>query len=196
MAPSRPRRRLTMLALLAVVLGLGALVGLTVPIVAAELEAPSEVATCTPLAENGAAGVEGLVPIQSLAQGNVYDHGPPTSILLVSAKPDPIVPVIDPAEAPTIAAVDLGTDALVALFIGRWPQAGHRVTIQSVRVTENGVCLTALLVGPSPGQDASDAETYPYHVVSVPLAALPQDPGTTWTVVSADGARIASTTFP
>jgi hypothetical protein len=84
----------------------------------------------------------------------------------------------------------------VALFIGRWPHEGHRVTIQSVHVTDSGVCLTALVTGPPPGQDAADAETYPYHVVSVPLASLPQTPGTTWTAVSPDGTQIASTQFP
>jgi hypothetical protein len=61
---------------------------------------------------------------------------------------------------------------------------------------DNGVCLTALVTGPSPGQDAADAETYPYHVVAVPLAALPQAPGTIWTAVSPDGATIASARFP
>lgn len=153
-------------------------------------------ASCTPVPEEHAADVEGLIPIQSLVQGNVYDHGPPMSILLVSARPDSIVRVIDPAGEPTIAGVDLSANVLVGLFIGRWPREGHRVTIQSVRVADGGVCLTALVVGPSPGQDAADAETYPYHVVSVPLAAVPQALGTVWTVVSVDGTPIASTTFP
>ena len=137
-----------------------------------------------------------LVPIQSLAQGNVFDHGPPRSILLVSTRPDPIAAVIDPAAAAAVSSVDLNANALVGLFIGRWPQEGHRVTIESARVTESGVCLTAQVAGPTPGQDAADAETYPYHVVAVPLAAIPQTPGTTWTVVSPDGAPIASTRFP
>ena len=124
------------------------------------------------------------------------DHGPPRSILVVATRPDPIVPVIDPASAPTVAGVDLSTHALVALFIGRWPQEGHHVTIESIRATDAGVCLTALVTGPTPGQDAADAETYPYHVVAVPLDSLPQTPGTTWTAASPDGTTIASARFP
>ena len=189
-----PYRWLAMLALLVAVLGLSAHGGPVAATNAADVESPVEATACTPVAE--AASVEGLVPIQSLAQGNVYDHGPPTSILVVAARPDPIAPVIDPAAAQAVAGVDLSANALVALFIGRWPQEGHRVAIQSARVADGGVCLTALLVGPPPGQDAADAETYPYHVVSLPLAALPQAPGTTWTAVSPDGALIATTTFP
>ena len=85
---------------------------------------------------------------------------------------------------------------LVALFIGRWPQEGHRATIEAVQVTNAGVCLTAVVTRPGEGQDASDVETYPYHVVTLPLDQLPQTPGTTWTVVGPDGARIASGRFP
>lgn len=177
-------------------LGLAVLVWLNVPSRAADLDASAEAAACTPLVEPPVAGAEGLVPVQSLAQGNVFDHGPPTSTVLVSARPEPIVAVVDPAEAPALAGVDLSSNVLVGLFIGRWPQVGHGVTIQTVRVTDSGVCLTAQVTGPTPGQDAADAETYPYHVVSVPLAALPQTPGTIWTVVSTDGAVIATTTFP
>lgn len=165
-------------------------------VVAAYPESPAETIGCTPVTGASAAETEGLVPTQSLAQGNVSDHGPPRSILVVATRPDPIVPVIDPASAPTVAGVDLTTHALVALFIGRWPQEGHHVTIESIRATDAGVCLTALVTGPAPGQDAADAETYPYHVVAVPLDALPQTPGTTWTAVSPDGVTIASARFP
>ncbi len=175
---------------------LGVLVGPNMPTHAADLDTQAETAACTPLVESPVAGAEGLVPVQSLAQGNVFDHGPPMSTVLVSARPDPIVAVVDPAEAPALAGVDLSSNILVGLFIGRWPQVGHGVTIQTVRVTDGGVCVTAQVTGPTPGQDAADAETYPYHVVSVPLAALPQTPGTIWTVVSTDGAVIATTTFP
>jgi hypothetical protein len=104
--------------------------------------------------------------------------------------------VIDPTAAEAVASVDLSTNVLVGLFIGRWPQEEHRVTIMSARVVEGGVCLTALVTGPTPGQDAADAETYPYHLVSLPLAALPLAPGTAWTVVDTDGAQIATTRFP
>jgi hypothetical protein len=169
-----------------------ALVGPVVPAGSADLEA----AACSPAVEGGISDAEGLVPVESLAQGNVFDHGPPRSILLVSTRPDLIVAVIDPAEASAIGSVDLSTHVLVALFVGRWPQEGHRVTVESVRATETGICLTARMTGPSPGQDAADAETYPYHVVAVPRAALPEAPGTIWTAVSTDGAVVATTTFP
>ena len=192
MAAPGSRWRFAMLVLM-VALAWGSLAGPRGS-AAADLESPAGAAACTPLAESDAA--EGLIPIQSLAQGNVYDHGPPRSILAVSVKPDSIVSVIDPAEAPTVASVDLSTNVLVALFIGRWPQEGHRVTIQSARVFDTGVCLTAQVVRPTPGQDAADAETYPYHVVALPVDGLPQAPGTVWTVVSTDGAQVATTTFP
>jgi hypothetical protein len=160
------------------------------------VQAQPDPGACTPLAEADASGAEGVIPIQSLAQGNVFDHGPPRSLLLVTSRTDPIAAVIDPAVAPVIANVDLNSNVLVALFIGRWPQEGHHVTIESMRTTDAGVCLTALVAGPSPGQDAADVETYPYHVVSVPLSAFPTASGTIWTVVSSDGAPITSTTFP
>lgn len=193
MAAPRRRRQLAVLGLV-VALAWGALAGSVLSADAVALEGSDEAAVCTPLAE--ADVTDGLIPIQSLAQGNVCDHGPPRSILVVSAKPDPILPVIDPAAAPAVAGVDLSANVLVALFVGRWPQDGQRVTIQSARVTDAGVCLTALVTGPKPDQDAADAETYPYHVVSLPLSALPRAPSTAWTVVSTDGAQIATASFP
>lgn len=179
-------------ALLVAALGWSAFAGASPTIVAAQ-PAP---ATCAPLTEADAVGVEGVIPVQSLAQGNVFDHGPPRSTLLVTSRPDPIASVIDPAAVPVVAGVDLSANVLVALFIGRWPQEGHRVNIESVRTTDAGVCLTAVVAGPIPGQDAADAETYPYHVVSVPLDAVPRAPGTTWTVVSPDGTEIATARYP
>jgi len=151
---------------------------------------------CVAIPEVGGPEAEGLVLFRSLAQGNVFDHGPPRSILTVSQRPDPIALVVNPASRPDLVSVDLSTNVLVGLFIGRWPQQGHRVSIESIQTTDGGVCLTALVTGPAPGQEAADAETYPYHIVTVPLAAIPHAPGTPWTVVSRDGTTIAATTFP
>jgi hypothetical protein len=178
--------------LLAGALAWSALVVPTPPSRAAE----SEAATCTPVLPSRGESSDGLVPFQSLAQGNVSDHGPPTSLLLVPAITDPIAAVVAPSSTPAVQGVDLGTNVLVGLFIGRWPREGHRVTIESVRVLDGGVCVTAVVTGPAPGQDAADAETYPYHVVTVPRDGVPQDSGTIWTAVSPDGAVIASTTSP
>jgi hypothetical protein len=181
-----------MRALLIVALCLTVLAGPITPTGATELEA----AACTPLVEGSIANVDGLVPYQSLAQGNVFDHGPPRSLLIVSSKADPITTVVSPSAAQAVASVDLGSNVLVGLFIGRWPQDGHRVTIESVRATDSGVCITAVVTGPGPDEDAADAETYPYHVVAVPRASLPQEPGTTWTAVSPDGTVIATRKLP
>jgi hypothetical protein len=174
---------------------LGVVVGPLAPPTRAD-EAPATAAPCAPIAATDGTDQVGLVPFQSLTQGNVFDHGPPSSLLVVSAKPEPISLVVAPSAAPTISGVDFTTDVLVGLFIGRWPQEGHRVAIESVRVTDDGVCLTATVSGPAPGQDAADAETYPYHVVTVARSVVPQAPGTAWTVVSPDGTVLATTKFP
>ena len=173
-------------------LGWSLLVGPRPPIHAADPEPTA----CTPLVQVDAASLDGLVPIQTLAQGNVFDHGPPSSLLVVSSRPDPIVAVIDPASWPAVEGVDLSSSVLVGLFIGRWPQDGYHVSVETVRVEGGGVCITAIVTGPGPDQDAADAETYPYHVVAVPRAALPDAPGTPWTVVSPDGNVLAHSKFP
>ena len=93
--------------------------------------APAEASACTPLVEAGAANAEGLVPIQPLAQGNVFDHGPPRSILMVSARPDPIASVIDPADAPAVAHVDLSENVLVGENSSRVPTSARNVDVTS-----------------------------------------------------------------
>jgi len=177
--------------LVAIALGWSVVLGPVVPPGAADEEAPVAQTGCSALAATAT-----VVPVQSLAQGNVFDHGPPRSILLVSQRPDSIVSIVGPAQAEALDGVDLTSHVLVALFVGRWPQEGHQVTIQSAWASESEVCLDVRMIGPGPGQDAADAETYPYHVVALPLAALPQGPGVTWTARASDGAVIASAMFP
>ena len=196
MTRSRPTRRTLSHAVLAVTLVWGTFLGSPFTGSAADVEASASDESCAPQLAVGGADPDGLVPIQSLAQGNVFDHGPPRSLLLVTSRPDPITRVVRPDAAEAIAGVDLGSNVLVGLFIGRWPQDGHRVTIESVRVTDAGVCLTAEVVPPENGQDGADSETAPYHVVALPRDVLPLTPGTPWTVVAPDGATIASTKSP
>lgn len=189
----RPGRMRRLLAATLVTLTLFA-----APAVLAEVPATEAAAGgsgCTPLAPGGPV-VVGQIPHQSTAQGHVFDHGPPRSLLIVTSQPDPIALVMNPASADAVAAVDLNANVLVGLFIGRWPDGNTHVAIDSVRRVDDGVCVTAIVNGPGTGDDPAQQKPYPYHVVTVPKDAVPLDPGTTWTVITQDGTVLATTRTP
>src|SRR5687767_3575238 len=96
---------------LGLVVGLGLSVGALVTTIRAEnVSPPAEApAVCAMLAPGAGPTLDAAIPFQTLAQGNVGDHGPPRSLLTVTATPDPVVRVIDPAAAQAVAGVDFGT---------------------------------------------------------------------------------------
>lgn len=151
---------------------------------------------CAELAGAGERTATSSATVRSVAQGRSLSEGSTEASIVLATGPDTLGALVGAGDPQQVAAVDLTSDVLVGLFVGRRPRGGYGVTIEKVVPTATGACVIARLTAPSPGSDAIDVETYPYHVIAVPRDQVPLTPGTVWTAISQDGAPIAETVVP
>lgn len=74
------------------------------------------------------------------------------------------------AAPPTI---DLTRNAVIAAFLGQRSSGGHSVAVTRVELHGDAVHVWVRVREPGPGCMTTQALTSPYHVVSIPLAAVP-----------------------
>lgn len=48
---------------------------------------------------------------------------------------------------------------------GEQPSGGYSIAVNELYLTENAICVDTCLLGPSPGEQTSDAPSYPYIVI-------------------------------
>lgn len=130
------------------------------------------------------------VPFARLAEGESYTAGAAMLKRAGDAAQGAEIARLagQPELAATLASVDFGRRQVIAVFAGPVGSGGHRLAVRSVQAGPDAVRITVDLTAPGPEQMANDVISYPFAVVSVPVASLP--PGARWTVVDGAGKRL------
>lgn len=89
--------------------------------------------------------------------------------------------------------VDLGVEAVVAVFRGTKPTGGYSVRVSSVRVKAGSVELTVEMRDPPPGSMVTQALTSPYSLVTVPRPEIGLTGEVVFVLLDAGGERLTET---
>jgi hypothetical protein len=72
-----------------------------------------------------------------------------------------------------VPRVDFSRETVLAVFLGTRSTGGHRVTVESVEVTEGGLVVRYVEHLPGPDPRTGPALTSPFHIVTVPRTDAP-----------------------
>jgi hypothetical protein len=80
----------------------------------------------------------------------------------------------------TVQRVDFSSRAVVAVFSGAVGASGHAVWVEQLTRDGSSLRINAQIVTPAPSGYALTVFTSPYHVLTVPRAALGEPLPTSW----------------
>jgi hypothetical protein len=114
---------------------------------------------------------------QSLAQGFKLGGGlskPAVLVAVDAASLAAIVPLVDGKHQASLKDVDLAKETPLAAFWGSRPSGGSSITVSAVSLAGTELTVRVVLRENDPAVSRVDAQTLPYHLVTIRRDALPK----------------------
>jgi len=134
-----------------------------------------------PLTANKAAASP--IPFESLAQGapeGVFPKAPAVFLATGAAAATPFLEYLSESDRLAVQRVEFSSRAVVAVFSGAVGSSGHAVRVEQLTRDGSSLRIAAQIITPAPTGYALTVFTSPYHVLTVPRAALGEPLPTSW----------------
>jgi hypothetical protein len=126
------------------------------------------------------------IPFESLAQRAPEGMLPRAASVFLAVTPAAAAPFLEylaETDRQAVRRVEFSSRAVVAVFSGAVASSGHAIRVEQLTRDGSSLRIAVRILTPDPSGYALTVFTSPYHILTVPRAALGEPPPTSWILI-------------